>query len=103
VPKGVIYFDPLTVAEGLPFRPAQGVVAEDGSFEMSTFEEGDGVVPGEYRVRIVATNVLSAFEDPVQRADWLIPKKYGDPKQNALTVKITTDSDPIEQTFDLKD
>jgi hypothetical protein len=31
---------------------ARGDVAADGSYEMSTFEPGDGVPPGKYRVQV---------------------------------------------------
>jgi hypothetical protein len=46
---GTIMFCP--VAGG---RPANGVLAEDGSFTLSYEKEGDGLPPGEYKVVIVA-------------------------------------------------
>lgn len=44
---------------------ATGVVQPDGTFEVSTFEQGDGAVPGEHRV---------AVTPPIQEVDGPPPK-----------------------------
>src|SRR5438067_9892308 len=51
---------------------AQGYIKPDGSFEMSTFREGDGVVPGKYTVLVAAPrfNVKGGrFKTPPQVLD----------------------------------
>ena len=49
---GVIYFQPLEAAAGLPMRPATGHFGVDGSFQVTSFDPSDGLVPGKYRVRV---------------------------------------------------
>ncbi|HEY2414586.1 MAG TPA: hypothetical protein VGI40_20230, partial [Pirellulaceae bacterium] len=47
---GKILFDP---AEDTPEKAsARGDIQSDGSFEMSTYQTGDGVKPGKYRVMV---------------------------------------------------
>ena len=49
---GAIYFAPIEVAPGLPRRPARAMFDADGHFRATSFDDGDGIVPGTYRVRI---------------------------------------------------
>lgn len=51
---GSIRFVPVS----LPGKEAGGVIAEDGSFEMQTYEEKDGAIPGEHRVEIFQNQIL---------------------------------------------
>ena len=48
-----VYFQPTEVADGDPLRPATANVDEEGAFEVTSFREGDGLVPGTYQVKIV--------------------------------------------------
>jgi len=41
-----------TGRDGLPNRPGMATFREDGSFAARTFEDGDGLLPGTYTVRI---------------------------------------------------
>ena len=50
--NGIVYFLPIEVAEGFPRRPASGKFTTDGRFEVTSFEPGDGLAPGTYRVRV---------------------------------------------------
>jgi hypothetical protein len=49
---GTVYFTPIAAASGEPLRPASGNFQTDGKFTVSSFGEGDGLVPGTYRVRV---------------------------------------------------
>jgi len=49
---GFIDFQPIEPAEGYPSRPGSGEFAEDGSYTVTSYEPGDGLVPGRYRVHI---------------------------------------------------
>ena len=49
---GTVYFVPIEVAPGLPRRPAHANFSKDGEFSVTSFDEGDGLIPGTYRVRI---------------------------------------------------
>lgn len=52
--KGALYFTPIRVDAGYPRRPAIANFdpAEQGKYSVRSFQEGDGLVPGEYRVRV---------------------------------------------------
>ena len=50
---GIVYFQPLGDGSEKPLRPAMGEFGPDGCFQVSSFSKGDGLVPGEYSVRIV--------------------------------------------------
>ena len=50
--SGYVYFSPLSVSEGLPRRPVCAPFDTDGTFTLTSFRPGDGIVPGTYRVRL---------------------------------------------------
>ena len=51
---GTIRFVPVS----LPGKEAGGAIAEDGSYEMQTYEEKDGAIPGDHRVEIFQNQIL---------------------------------------------
>jgi hypothetical protein len=68
-----------------------GIVDADGSFELTTYEEGDGAPVGEYEVTITRrTEQAKSDED----GDDLIPPLYGSPGTSPLraTVEATTNN-----------
>lgn len=70
VPKNcTVYFQPTEVAQGDPLRPATANVGEDGSFEVTSFREGDGLVPGTYQVKIVYYT-LRPGGNPATESGW---------------------------------
>ena len=50
--EGAIYFAPIRVAEGFDKRPGRARFDTSGKFDATSFADGDGLVPGTYRVRI---------------------------------------------------
>lgn len=49
---GRVGFTPLESTPGLPRRPGAGTFGVDGQFVVTSFEKGDGLVPGRYLVRV---------------------------------------------------
>ena len=50
---GTIYFQPIKSARAdLPQRPATADFEADGKFRVTSFDDGDGLVPGDYQVRV---------------------------------------------------
>ncbi|MCA9239272.1 MAG: hypothetical protein KDA37_03695, partial [Planctomycetales bacterium] len=41
-----------TGTEGLPYRPGGSAFGTDGEFTVTSFEKGDGLLPGTYKVQI---------------------------------------------------
>lgn len=52
MPAGTIAVHPAAPAGEQLYRPAVGVIAEDGAYQLQGFRHGDGVMPGEYVVVI---------------------------------------------------
>jgi hypothetical protein len=77
-------------------RAAQGDIGPDGRFQLTTYETGDGCVPGKHKVRVVAKE-----ETGPHSRRWHAPKDYMNPDKSGLTVDITeaTDSLVIELSW----
>lgn len=77
-------------------RAATGAIDEEGRFRLTTFEQGDGCVPGTHPVEIIALESISDTETL-----WLVPKKYHQAATSGLTVTIDgpTDDLTIELTW----
>ncbi len=93
-------------------RGASGMTDASGNFTLTTFEAGDGALPGSYKVRITKTIVEDAPAEPGEptapgeepnmgtQKD-LIPAKYKDPNESGLTADVK--EGPNTFTFELKD
>jgi len=82
--------------EGEERTTARGKIEKDGSFTLSTFEPGDGALPGEHQVivqQMVISEGLSAEHHQHGRR---VPRKYADYSQSGLTAEIKAEkSNPI--------
>lgn len=100
-------------AEG---RSASAITEEDGTFELTTQEAGDGALPGAYKVGISKTeeiNPMSSEErqkyfhehmgrmPPSEYRD-LLPEKYKNLNTSGLTAQVKA-SGENDFTFDLAD
>jgi hypothetical protein len=98
VPKGTVTFEP---DQG---QAAVGEIQPDGTYQLSTFNPGDGAVPGHHRVRIVA-NTADPTKIPGSSPGWtppkdLVPKKYDSVGTSGLEATVAKDSKEIN--FDLQ-
>lgn len=101
--QGSLTFQPIKTAEGYPTRPAMGTVNSDGTYEASTFEKGDGVIPGEYKVLVSTMTSGPTLEEPNLPEVWAAPKTYSDPAQSPLKATVPADhSGTLELDFDLQ-
>lgn len=77
-------------------RPARGQTDAQGRFTLTTFQEGDGCVPGEHRVVVVAITNPSATEEVLH-----VPERYMDAESTDFTATIdkATDDLKIELTW----
>lgn len=94
VPEARIRFVP-TNPDG---RPAIGDTDASGKFKLSTFEPGDGIIPGEYDADItsntapskaVDTSDMAAKIASVEPKDGSVPEKYRDTKTSQLHYTFT--------------
>lgn len=98
---GVLQFDDGTPVPGatVTFRgtanggpvEARGRVGDDGTFRLTTFADGDGVVAGDHRVTVVALPPRDSATPPPA----LIAGKYGDPDTSGLTATVAPDTREI--------
>jgi hypothetical protein len=114
--KGTISFLPTKPPppEG---RAASGQI-EDGNYSLSTTGNGDGALPGEYNISIVAIDIDmasaipktglpkihegdAAYQKAVKNAKRLIPNKYNSGETSKL--KATVDDSGKTFDFDLTD
>lgn len=87
-------------------RPATGTTDKEGKFTLKTFEEGDGALPGKYRVGIVKKEVTGFLADKDGlsggiapegiKEKWIVPQKYADPKTSGLTAEVKPGMEPLE-------
>ena len=65
----------LESVDGQPAYNARGAIQDDGTFRLSTFDEGDGAVAGKHRVIVIAKR---------DAADWvergIVPRPVIDPR-----------------------
>jgi hypothetical protein len=72
-------------------RPAVGKILPDGRFQLSTYELGDGCVPGSHQVTVNAGENMS-----VTARKWHAPPKYTEPDTSDIVVEVGEDMNPVE-------
>jgi len=108
--KGVVTYEgkPLETGE-IVFFPetgeqiAHGKIQPDGSFELTTYEEGDGAFPGTHTVTIISERDMEGVsaEDPEASLEpSYIPVKYNMQKTSGLTAVVKEGDNEIK--FDLE-
>lgn len=81
-----ITFDPVDLGAAptsdQPRKGASARIQPDGTFELTTVKPGDGVIPGKYRVMILARR---SYTNP---STVMIPLKYTDSRTSGFEVTI---------------
>ncbi len=81
VDRGTIRFVP---DKGLP----AGAPIQNGRFTMTTYNEGDGAIPGPHKVEVISFLESPGKDggEPTQR--YLVPEKYTTAENSGLTVDV---------------
>jgi len=103
--EGTIHFtNAAGPAEGDPskVRPGSARFSPDGSFVAGSFEDGDGLFPGTYKVAVTCEEAPAQISDTGKmiEAKSFVPKKYRDPSTSGLTLTVKADG-PVVETFDV--
>jgi hypothetical protein len=95
VAKATVIFEPVGSTPA-----AAGQTDAAGRFQLTTFDPGDGAVPGAYKVAVRKIELIRG-ERPAQAADdqagpppdekWLLPVKYGYTSTSGLTAEVAAD------------
>jgi len=93
---GVIIFAPIETPEGVPKRPATAKFGKDGKFETRSYQPGDGLLPGRYRVRIECLSGL-----PPPRPGGIEEVSYIAAGYKPEDLTISADSNAVEVNYDL--
>lgn len=85
--QGILYFACKQPAEGFPRRTGVADFGPDGSFTVTSFDKGDGLVPGEYVVNIECWEVPPSMGagPPAKSA---VPKKYQTGATSGFTLTV---------------
>lgn len=104
--QGVIMFYPT--AGG---RPATGQIDADGTYELTTYDPGDGALLGDHAVTIEAVEVNETSAPPASLLDevssaptatrppqvrWLVPEDYADRSTSPLTAVVEDKDNTID-------
>lgn len=76
---------------------ATGTTDDSGRFELSTFQLGDGALPGPHRVTVAKT---TTDPDEEEKVVFIIPQKYGNLQTSELTCDVQAEMGPVE--YDLQ-
>ncbi len=72
-------------------RPASSMIGPDGRFTLSTFEPGDGVMPGRHKVVVIASRSLSP-----NRVQWLVPRSMRTLATTSLELEVNAPTDAAQ-------
>jgi hypothetical protein len=81
LPEGEVHFVP----EDPQANPASGMINEDGTFELSTYERYDGATVGKHKVTI---NIPPHLDGSIPDPPIQLPKRYGNPDETPLSVEV---------------
>lgn len=97
VPKGIVTFVPTDSATG---QSATGEIGPDGSYELTTFTQGDGAVLGNHLVLVQSMEMDPSIEGgsmpipdaqgnlPIDPPKYLVPAKYSSTSTTDLNVTV---------------
>jgi hypothetical protein len=92
--QGKITFAPIEPAKNFPRRPASGNFDASGTFTLTTFEKGDGIIPGRYQANVACWREPPTLETRLS-ANYVPPDfKY------ELEIKEDAD-EPVEVRIDV--
>jgi len=95
---GLIVFTPFEPAKGFPRRAGRAFFDPQGHFAAMTYEEGDGLMPGTYRVAVHCGEAIGDMESGGRS---YVPAKYQNPAQSGLELTVPTGSGPVEVSYDV--
>jgi len=98
-------------------RPAMGSIQGDGTYSLTTFDQGDGALLGNHRVTITANEAVggppppASFEDEIKQAGktssqalakivWLVPQEYSNRKTSKLEAEVVSGNNTHDFNLD---
>ena len=91
---GIIYFTVLEPAEGFPRHAGTAKFDTDGRFRAKTWEEGDGLMPGKYRVSVECWKVPPSMDGPPSVS--YVPIELQIASRSDWEIEVTPDGEALE-------
>lgn len=91
---GKITLAPIEATPPFPTRPARGEFDQTGKFTLTTFEAGDGAIPGRYLANVTCWREVPTLETKLS-ANY-VPPDF----RHEVTINADAD-EPIEITIDI--
>jgi hypothetical protein len=94
---GNVMFTPIAVEADLPNRPGNAMFDTDGRFQVTSFKENDGLVPGTYHARVSCWMGTPSSSDPgsFERLNY-VPQNF-----QAPAIVVSADAGSVEVTIDV--
>ena len=96
---GRLTFNVVEPASGFPNRPAMAKFDTDGKFAATTFDPGDGVLPGSYTISIECYETPPNMEGKPEKS--YIAAKYMNGETSGYELDVSPGSRPIEFNVEL--
>jgi hypothetical protein len=96
---GTVYFLPMEPAEGFPVRPATADFDRSGSFQTTTFNPGDGLMPGKYFMHVECWQTPPNMEGKPVKS--FVPRKYQSAETSGFRLDLTPDMQSQQLLLDL--
>ena len=96
---GILYILPEESAPGFPSRPGSGDFGRDGVLKVTTFEPGDGLMPGKYVMYVECWEVEQSMGGPPAKS--FVPEKYRSAEKSGLKLDVKPDVRTQEVNVDV--
>ena len=96
---GLIYFTVVEPAEGFPRHPGIAEFDRSGRFAARTWDPGDGLLPGKYKVHIECWQTPPQMEGPPPVSH--VPEKYQSGHTSDLVLDVQPDSRGEDVLWDI--
>jgi len=96
---GVVTFSVVKPADGFPNRPTMAKFGVNGAYSATTYEVGDGLIPGSYTVAIECYETPPNMDGKPVKS--YIDEKYSNPATSGLELTVEPGSKPVSFNIDL--
>lgn len=98
---GTVTFTTVTAADGFPTRPAMAKFGSDGQYVTTSYEPGDGLIPGTYKVAVECYETPPNMEG--KRVKSYIDAKYMNGETSGFELTVEPKDRPIRFDIELED
>jgi hypothetical protein len=97
---GVVNFVVETPSPGLPNRPAMGLFDTNGHLTVTTYKEGDGLIPGTYKIGVECWEIRPEMMKPGVEKSY-VPTRYGSPMTSGFSVAVEPGQKVVKLDLDV--